>query len=71
VRELAEAIRAEAGALLARHNIHARLKLSSQRGCNVITQMMVEQKVGMVSLNWMRVEIGKLQLREQFVVICM
>jgi alpha-D-ribose 1-methylphosphonate 5-triphosphate diphosphatase len=50
VRELAEAIRAEADALLVRHKIHARLELSSQRGCDVIKQMMVEQKVGMISL---------------------
>ena len=50
VQELADAICAEGKTLLVRHYIHARLELSSQRGCEVMARMIEQQSVGMISL---------------------
>lgn len=50
IRELRETIAAEAGTLLVRHKIHARLELSSQGGLDVIRQLVDKGAVSMVSL---------------------
>lgn len=50
VQELIEAIRAETETLLVRHNIHARLELSSQSGYEVLTRLIEDGAVRMISL---------------------
>ncbi len=50
VRELAQHINAEADSLLIRHEVHARLELTSKRGFEVMLEMIEAREVRLVSL---------------------
>ncbi|MBV8821380.1 MAG: hypothetical protein JO123_01155, partial [Ktedonobacteraceae bacterium] len=50
VLDLVQAIKDQAGSLLVRHKIHARLELSNEKGLDLIAEMIAHKEMDMLSL---------------------